>query len=62
MSKANPKNDEKDLLKGYESGEFKSKLSNKRKEFLKSAAGETFKKDKRISIRISSRDLESIKR
>lgn len=62
MSKANLNKDEKDLLKGYESGEFKSKLSNKRKKFLKSAAEETFKKDKRINIRISSRDLESIQR
>lgn len=62
MSKVNLKKDEKDLLKGFESGEFKSKLSNKRKEFLKSAAEETFKKDKRINIRISSRDLESLQR
>lgn len=62
MSKANLKKEEKDLLKGFESGEFKSKLSEKRKEFLKSAAEETFKKDKRINIRISSRDLESIQR
>ena len=62
MNKANLKKDEKDILKGFESGEFKSKLSNKRKEFLKSAAEETFKKDKRINIRISSRDLESLQR
>jgi len=62
MSKSNLKKDEKEILKGFESGEFKSKLSSKRKEFLKSAAEETFKKDKRINIRISSRDLESIQR
>jgi len=62
MSKVNLKKDEKDLLKGFESGEFKSKLSNKRKELLMSAAEETFRKDKRINIRISSRDLESIQR
>ena len=62
MSKANLKKDEKDILKDFESGEFKSKLSKKRKEFLKLAAEETFKKDKRINIRISSRDLESIQR
>lgn len=62
MSKANLKKDEKDLLKGFESGEFKSKLSTKRRDFLKSVAEETFKKDKRINIRISSRDLESIQR
>ncbi len=62
MSKAKLKKEEKDILKGFEAGEFKSKLSEKRKEFLKSAAEETFKKDKRINIRISSRDLESIQR
>ena len=62
MSKANLNKDEKALLKGFESGEFKSKLSKKRKELLKSAAEETFKKDKRINIRISSRHLESIQR
>jgi predicted DNA binding CopG/RHH family protein len=62
MSKVNLKKDENDLLKGYESGEFKSTLSKKRKEFLMSAAEETFRKDKRINIRISSRDLESIQR
>jgi len=62
MSKVNLKKDEKDLLNAFESGEFKSKLSKKRKEFLQSAAEETFKKDKRINIRISSRDLESIQR
>ncbi len=33
-----------------------------RKEFLKSAAEETFKKDKRVNIQISSRVLESIQR
>lgn len=62
MSKVNLKKDEKELLKGFESGEFKSTLSKKRKEFLMSAAEETFRKDKRINIRISSRDLESIQR
>ncbi len=62
MSKTSLKKDEKDLLKGFESGEFKSKLSKKRTNFLKSVAEKTFRKDKRINIRISSRDLESIQR
>ena len=62
MSKLNLKKDEKDLLKGFESGEFKSTLSKKRRDFLMSAAEETLRKDKRINIRISSRDLESIQR
>lgn len=60
--KAKLKKDERDVLDAFESGEFKSKLSRKRIELLKSAAEETFKKDKRINIRISSRDLESIQR
>jgi len=62
MSKVNLKKDEKDLLRGFESGEFKSTISKKRKDFLKSVAEQTFKKDKRINIRISGRDLESIQR
>lgn len=62
MSKVNLNKEEKILLKGFESGEFDSKLTAKRKIFLKSVAEETFKKDKRINIRISSRDLESIQR
>lgn len=62
MSKVSLAKDEKELLEGFESGEFKSKLTKNRKSFLKSVAEETFKKDKRINIRISSRDLESIQR
>jgi len=62
MSKVNLAKDEKKLLEGFESGEFESKLTKNRKSFLKSVAKETFKKDKRINIRISSRDLESIQR
>ena len=62
MSKANLKKDEKVLLEGFESGEFKSTLAKKRKEFLKSVAEAAFTKDKRINIRISGRDLESIQR
>ena len=54
--------EEKQILKDFEAGEFKSVLTPKRKKMLQAAAKETFKKDKRINIRISSRDLESLQR
>ncbi len=54
--------EEKEILKDFEAGEFKSRLTPKRKKELQAIAEETFKKDKRINIRISSRDLESIQR
>jgi len=54
--------EEKEILKEFEAGEFKSVLTPRRKKMLQAAAEETFKKDKRINIRISSRDLESLQR
>ena len=54
--------EEKQILKDFEAGEFKSVLTAKRKKMLQAAAEETFKKDKRINIRISSRNLESLQR
>jgi predicted DNA binding CopG/RHH family protein len=54
--------EEQELLNAFESGEFVSDLSKERRAFLSQAAKETFKKNKRINIRISSRDLEALKR
>jgi predicted DNA binding CopG/RHH family protein len=54
--------EEKEILEAFEAGEFKSVLTAKRKKYLQSVAKETFKKDKRINIRISSHDLESLQR
>ena len=54
--------EEKEILKAFEAGEFKSVLTPKRKKTLQTSAEETFKKDKRINIRISRRDLESLQR
>ena len=61
---SNPKlsKEEKEILKDFEAGEFKSVLTSRRKKMLQEAAEEAFKKDKRINIRISSRDLESLQR
>jgi len=62
MSDLKLSKEEKEILKAFEAGEFKSVLTPKRKKMLQAIAEETFKKDKRINIRISSRDLESLQR
>ena len=54
--------EEKEVLDAFEAGEFRSVLTPKRKKHLQAVAEENFKKDKRINIRISSRDLESLQR
>lgn len=55
--------EESQILKDFENGEFKRvpKFS-KEKQDLENAARQTLQKDKRINIRISSRDLERIQK
>ncbi|MAL98042.1 MAG: hypothetical protein CL583_06285 [Alteromonadaceae bacterium] len=62
MAKRNLEPEEQDLLEGYESGEFESDLNDDRRNDLAEVAISTSKKDKRINIRISSRDLEALQR
>lgn len=62
MTKAKLSKDERELLKDFESGDLKSGLTPARRRTLQEAASSTFKKDKRINIRISSRDLEALQR
>jgi predicted DNA binding CopG/RHH family protein len=62
MSKQKLSQEERDILKDFEEGEFESVLSQKRIEELQAIAAETFKKDRRINIRLSSRDLEGLQR
>ena len=54
--------EEKELLDEFDSGTFESALNPSRKRALQQTAANTFKKDKRINIRISSRDLEALQR
>jgi len=54
--------EEKEILKAFENGEYKSVLTEDRKKLLTEAAKNTFKKDKRINIRLSSRDLDALQR
>jgi predicted DNA binding CopG/RHH family protein len=60
MSKKKLSKEEQDLLEAVESGEYTSTLTDSRKRELVTAAANTFKKDKRINIRISNRDLIAV--
>ena len=55
--------EEKDILDAYESGKMKlSTPSKKEIEAIKAAAENTFKKDKRITIRLYDHDLKGIQK
>lgn len=55
--------EESRILKDFENGEFKRVPHfRKEKQDLENAARQTLQKDKRINIRISSRDLERIQK
>ncbi len=60
MSKTKLSREEKALLDAVEVGEFESVLTDARRKELAAIAGNTFKKDKRINIRISNRDLVAV--
>lgn len=62
MSNLNLDKYEKEILEAYENDEFESILTPKRKKELSQIAENTFKKDKRINIRLSGRDLSAIQR
>lgn len=61
MTKAKLTEDEKDILESVEAGEWKSVDEDSKIDY-KAIAKETLKKDKRINIRLSSRDLDLIQR
>jgi len=54
--------EEEEILGAFERGEFTSDLTPERRAYLALLAEENVKKDKRINIRISSRDLSAIQR
>ena len=60
MKKHTLDQDEQVLLDAVEAEEFESTLTPARKAELEATATDTFKKDKRINIRISNRDLAAI--
>jgi len=62
MNKNKLNREDQELLESFESGEFKSEVTDERRTQLAKLAGEAIRKDKRINIRISSRDLEALQR
>lgn len=60
MSKAKLSKAERELLNAVEAGDYESILTESRKKDLEAIASNTSKKDKRINIRISNRDLTAI--
>lgn len=62
MKKGQLNEEEQEILELYESEEFQSDLTPERKAFVEQSAAQTFKKDKRINIRISGRDLAAIQK
>ena len=62
MKKIQLDKEERELLEAFESGEFQSDMTPSRKKFIEESAAQTFKKDKRINIRISGRDLTAIQK
>ena len=57
MRKTKLSKEEKAILDSVESGRFQSTLNEARRKELEAVANNTFKKDKRINIRLSNRDL-----
>jgi predicted DNA binding CopG/RHH family protein len=62
MKKFKLDEDEHALLEAFEAGQFESSLTPERKVFITKSAEAMFIKDKKINIRISSRDLTAIQR
>jgi predicted DNA binding CopG/RHH family protein len=63
MSEMKLEAEEKEFLESYEADEWQSVYNlNEAKEAYSGYARATFKKDKRVNIRISSRDLEAIQK
>lgn len=54
--------EEQEILDAFDAGEFQSDMTAPRRESIKKSAVHASKKDKRINIRISSRDLAVLQR
>ena len=55
--------EENEILEAYESGRMKiSKISDKELAAIKAAASSTFKKDKRVTIRLYDHDFQGIQK
>lgn len=62
MAKVRLEKEEREILDAFEAGEFKSIMTPAQLDAAQAAAEQTLKKDKRINIRISGRDLVALQR
>lgn len=62
MTKPKLSKEERDILSDFEDDSLESSITKKRKKSFAQAAEATFKKDKRINIRLSNRDLAALQR
>ena len=62
MNKTQLDKEEQEILDAFESGKFKSDLTSARKKFIEKSAAQAFKKDKKINVTISGRDLTAIQK
>jgi len=62
MSSRELDQEEKDVLDTFDNESYESVLTDERKKFLGEVAKDTFKKNKRINIRLSGRDLDALQR
>ena len=60
MKKSKLLKEERDMLRSVENGGYVSELTEQRRAELAQFASDTFKKDRRINIRISNRDLLAV--
>ncbi len=60
MKTTKPHAKERELVDAVERGEFESTLTEERLKALQNIAANTVRKDKRINIRISNRDLRAV--
>jgi predicted DNA binding CopG/RHH family protein len=62
MNRKNVNNEEKDILDSYEKGQWRPAKNRKREiKRLQQYARNTLQKDKRINIRMSSKDLDRVR-
>jgi len=62
MKKNQLDKEELELLDAFDSEDIQSNLTISRRKFIEDSAAQTFKKDKRINIRLTGRDLIAIQK
>jgi predicted DNA binding CopG/RHH family protein len=54
--------EEQDILEAFDAGELQSVMTPERKQFIETAANDTFQQNKRVTIKVSASDLTAIQK